>query len=78
MEVQAAKVLQAELSGQVSWNPHLSDSSIPLCCVIGSKLLNLSEPSPYGLYEGENDIYPLFTSDEMCCIPEEEQGEELK
>lgn len=56
----------------------LSDSSIPLCCVIGSKLLNLSELSPFSLYEGENDIYLLFTSDEICCPLEEEQREELK
>lgn len=57
----------------------LSDSSIPLCCVIGSKLLNLSELSPFSLYEGENDIYLLFTSDKICCtLEEEEQGKELK
>lgn len=43
----------------------LSDSSIPLCCVIGRKLLNLSELSPFSLYEGENDIYLWFTSDEI-------------
>lgn len=42
-----------------------SDSSIPLCCVIGRKLLNLSELSPFSLYKGENYICLLFTSDEI-------------
>lgn len=57
----------------------LSDSSIPLCCVIGRKLLNLSELSPFSLYEGESDMYLLFTSDEIChTLEEEEEGKELK
>lgn len=56
----------------------LSDSSIPLCCVVGRKLLNHSELSPFSLYEGENGIYLLFTSDEICRTLEEEQGKDLE
>lgn len=56
----------------------LRDSSVPLCCVVGRKLLDLSELSPFSLYEGENDIYLVFTSDEICRTLEEEQGKDLK
>lgn len=68
-------MLSAELPGPVSWNIDLSDSSIPMCCMVGTKFLNLSELSSSSLFPGENDIYLLFISDEIYHTLEEELGE---
>lgn len=45
-----------------------------MCCVVGTKFLNLSELSSSSLVPGENDIYLLFLSDEIYHTLEEELG----
>lgn len=45
-----------------------------MCCMVGTKFLNLSELSPSGLAPGENDIHLLFLSDEIYHTLEEELG----